>query len=148
MNQYNAQASPGPSKASPGPSKAPVLELPPYRQRSIDNSPSTSRPRLEGETSITRASASHICTVEHTHVRPNTFVFHCIHPGCRPRRTFSRWFDFHRHYNGAHAIEKTVFWCPVPSCARSESEAHRAFPRKDKMKDHLLKIHGIGNLKA
>ncbi|KAH7402317.1 hypothetical protein DE146DRAFT_610603 [Phaeosphaeria sp. MPI-PUGE-AT-0046c] len=70
----------------------------------------------------------------------NVFVFHCASPLCW-KRSFTRWYDFSRHYNGAHAAEKTVFWCPVPGCSRSEDEGNVGFPRKDKMVSHVSKIH-------
>jgi predicted RNA-binding Zn-ribbon protein involved in translation (DUF1610 family) len=34
------------------------------------------------------------------------------------------------------------FWCPVTDCERSAVIGGRPFPRKDKMKEHALKIHG------
>jgi hypothetical protein len=82
---------------------------------------------------------SNICTVQPT-PDPRIFVFRCTFPRCRAK-TFGRWADFHRHYNGAHASEKTVFWCPVGDCNRSESRGHRGFPRKDKMMVHVEKMH-------
>jgi hypothetical protein len=36
-----------------------------------------------------------------------------------------------------------LFWCPVFQCERSAGTGRRPFPRKDKMKEHTLKIHGI-----
>jgi hypothetical protein len=85
--------------------------------------------------------ALNICTVQPT-PNPRVFVFRCTFPRCRAK-TFRRWADFHRHYNGAHASEKTVFWCPVEQCSRSESRGHRGFPRKDKMMVHVEKMHGV-----
>jgi hypothetical protein len=87
----------------------------------------------------TPSSASSVCTV---HPTPDAriFVFRCTFPRCRAK-TFSRWADFYRHYNGAHASEKTVFWCPVSDCSRSEGGRNRGFPRKDKMMVHVEKMH-------
>ena len=89
----------------------------------------------------TQSSTSNVCAVRITG-NPQVFRFHCTFPRCR-RRTFSRWYDFNRHYNGAHATEKTVFWCPAGDCNRSERSNNRPFPRKDKMMSHALKMHGI-----
>ncbi|KAF2824779.1 hypothetical protein CC86DRAFT_265659, partial [Ophiobolus disseminans] len=82
---------------------------------------------------------SNICAVQETS-DPQAFLFHCTFPRCR-KRTFGRWYDFNRHYKGAHAVEKTVFWCPVAGCVRSEGGNNRPFPRKDKMATHALKKH-------
>jgi uncharacterized C2H2 Zn-finger protein len=86
-------------------------------------------------------SASNVCTVQPT-PDSRVFVFRCTFSRCRAK-TFGRWADFHRHYNGAHAFEKTVFWCPVEQCSRSEGGGHRGFPRKDKMMVHVEKMHGV-----
>jgi len=82
-----------------------------------------------------------ICAIKPT-ANPKVFVFRCTDLFCYDR-TFTRWPDFLRHYNGAHAAEKTLFWCPISCCDRSEGENNRPFPRKDRMMDHALKIHGI-----
>ncbi|KAH7082255.1 hypothetical protein FB567DRAFT_630661 [Paraphoma chrysanthemicola] len=94
----------------------------------------------------TPPSYANICAVQNTD-NPRVFVFRCTAPRCR-RRIFSRWYDFNRHYNGTHAVEKTVFWCPVAGCVRGEDEGHRSFPRRDKMMDHALKIHGLDERNA
>jgi hypothetical protein len=86
---------------------------------------------------------SNICTVNAAD-DSRAFVFRCMVPRCR-RRNFGRWNDFNRHYNGAHAVQKTVFWCPVDGCDRSENGGDRPFPRKDKMMTHALKRHGRGD---
>ncbi|KAH7082263.1 hypothetical protein FB567DRAFT_102980 [Paraphoma chrysanthemicola] len=91
--------------------------------------------------SSSTSSSPDVCTVRATN-NPRVFVFRCILPRCR-RRTFGRWCDFDRHYNGAHAAIKTVFWCPAVDCPRNEDEGTRPFPRKDKMMDHARKVHGI-----
>ncbi|KAF2125840.1 hypothetical protein P153DRAFT_94865 [Dothidotthia symphoricarpi CBS 119687] len=72
----------------------------------------------------------------------STAVFSCQSPGCAGR-TFSRWPDFKRHYDGAHALEKTIYWCHVSECERSEADGKSPFPRKDKMKDHVRKVHSM-----
>ncbi|KAF2621648.1 hypothetical protein BU25DRAFT_415842 [Macroventuria anomochaeta] len=56
---------------------------------------------------------------------------------------FGRLYDYERHYNGAHAVSPTVFWCDVVGCGRSEAEGDRFFPRKDKRNDHMRKMHGM-----
>jgi len=65
-------------------------------------------------------------------------VFRCSMPSCIDE-TFNRWQDFTRHYNGAHVAEDAGdrFWCQVPDCER----AVRPFPRKDKLNDHVRKMH-------
>lgn len=80
-----------------------------------------------------------VCTVKSSNY-PHTFVFRCASPQCHDK-TFGRWSDFHRHYNGAHAPEKTIFWCPVAECSRNERFGNRGFPRKDKMMVHVAKMH-------
>lgn len=95
----------------------------------------TQRPQVQLESMTT----AHICSVRTTS-DPNVFVFHCASPQCR-KRTFARWYDFNRHYNGAHATEKTIFWCPMSGCSRSEGEGNHGFPRKDKMMNHVSNIH-------
>jgi hypothetical protein len=86
-------------------------------------------------------SISYVCAVQSTD-NPGIFVFQCTFPRCR-KKSFTRWYDFNRHYNGTHAAEKTVFWCPILDCNRSEGEGNRPFPRKDKMTSHALKLHGF-----
>jgi hypothetical protein len=113
---------------------------------------STLHPNLNGITSVVprttsqsavsnNSSVSNICIVQTTS-DPRVFVFRCTIPKCR-KRAFSRWYDFNRHYNGTHAVERTVFWCPERNCNRSEKEGNRPFPRKDRMRDHAIKMHGI-----
>ncbi|KAH6875725.1 hypothetical protein BKA58DRAFT_127112 [Alternaria rosae] len=65
-------------------------------------------------------------------------VFRCSAPSCIGK-TFNRWQDFTRHYNGAHAPPDAgnMFWCTVPGCDRGV----RSFPRKDKLDDHVRKVH-------
>jgi hypothetical protein len=72
---------------------------------------------------------------------PNTYMFRCSNSACRGK-TFSRWYDLRRHYNGAHAIMPIVYWCEDEGCSRSEPAGDRPFPRKDKLADHVEKIHG------
>lgn len=82
-----------------------------------------------------------ICTVQAIN-GSRQCIFRCAIRCCRGK-TFSRWTDFFRHYNGAHAPDKTVFWCPVADCSRHEGRRSRPFPRKDKMMDHVAKKHGL-----
>lgn len=70
----------------------------------------------------------------------DTFVFKCFHESCR-HKSFGRWYDFKRHYNGAHAVELPQFWCTVEGCERSEMLGRRSFRRKDKLGDHVRKVH-------
>lgn len=70
----------------------------------------------------------------------DTFVFKCFHEACHPK-SFGRWYDFKRHYNGAHAVEVPQFWCAVDGCERSDRPGGRSFPRKDKLREHVRKVH-------
>ncbi|KAJ4361911.1 hypothetical protein N0V83_010852 [Neocucurbitaria cava] len=70
----------------------------------------------------------------------DAFVFKCSIPECM-EKTFGRWYDLRRHFNGAHTVEGEVYWCEVVGCARSALGGGRPFPRKDKMNDHVRKIH-------
>jgi hypothetical protein len=118
-----------------------VVPDPPYPQTLLEADLSSTPTPLQQHTSSTQLPISHVCAV-HATTNPKHFVFHCIHPRCHGR-TFTRWYHFDRHYNGAHAAEKTVFWCPVRGCSRSEGGTGRPFPRRDKMIDHAAKMHGI-----
>jgi hypothetical protein len=55
--------------------------------------------------------------------------------------TFKRLQDLKRHNNSRHNRHGARFWCPVDGCERSMKSGGRAFPRKDKMVDHLEKKH-------
>ncbi|OSS53705.1 hypothetical protein B5807_01620 [Epicoccum nigrum] len=66
--------------------------------------------------------------------------FRCLVSECH--RSYGRWPDFLRHYNGAHAVKKKAFWCPKDGCARNRVGGNNPFPRKDKLKDHLRQAHG------
>ncbi|KAH4184565.1 hypothetical protein HBI81_242760 [Parastagonospora nodorum] len=74
----------------------------------------------------------------------DTYTFQCRSSTCHDR-TFSRWPDFTRHYNGAHATTPTVYWCDVEGCPRGKAARNRPFPRKDKLNDHAKSIHGVRN---
>jgi hypothetical protein len=62
----------------------------------------------------------------------------CAFLGCQ--RAFSRDSDLQRHVKTVH-LKSEVFWCPVAGCSRALGANH-PFPRKDKRKDHFLKVHG------
>ncbi|KAF2854096.1 DUF339-domain-containing protein [Plenodomus tracheiphilus IPT5] len=65
------------------------------------------------------------------------YVFKCGDLGCSDK-SFGRWTDLKRHYEGAHAVaRRATFWCAVQGCDRSEAFGDRPFPRKDKLADHL-----------
>ncbi|CAO2653195.1 Nn.00g026060.m01.CDS01 [Neocucurbitaria sp. VM-36] len=72
----------------------------------------------------------------------DAFVFKCSIPECADK-TFRRWYELKRHYNGAHTAEGEgeAFWCEVVGCVRSALACGRPFPRKDKLHDHMRKIH-------
>ncbi|KAH7350404.1 hypothetical protein BKA66DRAFT_476285 [Pyrenochaeta sp. MPI-SDFR-AT-0127] len=73
---------------------------------------------------------------------PRKYIFKCSAPRCG--KTFNRSYDFDRHYNGAHVVEKTVHWCLISGCNRSEGNGSQPFPRNDKMIDHVRKMHKTG----
>jgi hypothetical protein len=87
------------------------------------------------------ASVANVCAVQAIN-NGRGFVFFCLYPKCQGKK-YGRWYDFNRHYNGAHAPEKTAFWCRVAECNRSEGSRNRPFPRRDKMMDHAAKMHSI-----
>lgn len=71
----------------------------------------------------------------------DTMGFECRVSGCN--RRFSRWPDFKRHYDGAHAVRRPEYWCPESLCGRSQMFGNAPFPRKDKLIDHAFRQHGI-----
>ncbi|CBY00700.1 hypothetical protein IAQ61_011606 [Plenodomus lingam] len=74
---------------------------------------------------------------------PSKYLIKCSAARCC--KTYNRPYDFYRHHNGAHAEEcmKTMHWCPVKGCPRSQAHGNHPFPRRDKVKDHLRQGHGI-----
>ena len=56
--------------------------------------------------------------------------------------TFGRGPELRRHHASVHDVRNARFWCPIDRCNRSRMEGGRAFPRKDKMMDHLMRVHG------
>jgi hypothetical protein len=85
----------------------------------------TSRPTIASITSTDQA---------------DVYVFECSATNCH--KTFGRWYDFKRHYDGAHSSEGPEHWCTVGGCDRSKAVGGRPFPRKDKLNDHVKKMHG------
>jgi hypothetical protein len=75
----------------------------------------------------------------------DTVVFKCSAPAC-DGRTFNRWHELKRHYNGAHMAEGVgkTFWFSVVSCERGVAGG-RPFPRKDKGDDHVRSVHMLGS---
>ncbi|KAF2824762.1 hypothetical protein CC86DRAFT_258502, partial [Ophiobolus disseminans] len=71
---------------------------------------------------------------------PSTHIFQCGSPTCR-KKTYTRWYDFKRHYNGAHAMERPMYWCDFEGCPRGEEVGGRPFPRKDKLNSHVQSMH-------
>jgi hypothetical protein len=72
---------------------------------------------------------------------PGSYIFKCHDTKCESL-TFGRWYDYKRHYNGAHAAAPIAYWCEVEGCPRSEAAGDRPFSRKDKVKDHVDSVHG------
>ncbi|KAH7350405.1 hypothetical protein BKA66DRAFT_541164 [Pyrenochaeta sp. MPI-SDFR-AT-0127] len=70
--------------------------------------------------------------------------FKCNEVQCA-NKTFSRPAELKRHHNTAHAARKPEFWCAIPSCKRSAAiEGGTPFPREDKLRDHVQKVHDRG----
>lgn len=86
------------------------------------------------------APTVHIGTIEGT---PDlkSIAFRCSAPGCNSG-TFSRWHELKRHFNGSHTAQGVgdEFWCEVLWCERSRGGGY-PFPRKDKLEDHVRKVH-------
>ncbi|KAF2121196.1 hypothetical protein BDV96DRAFT_205778 [Lophiotrema nucula] len=53
--------------------------------------------------------------------------------------TFSRPAELKRHHRTQHT--EPHFYCPVAGCQRSRGGYKGAFPRKDKLKDHVQRVH-------
>jgi hypothetical protein len=83
-----------------------------------------------------------IGTISHR-IEPDDYIFSCISPICK-QKTFARWYDLRRHYYGTHCDDGSIFWCQVQGCDRSNVEGGRSFPRKDKLSDHVRKVHRRG----
>jgi hypothetical protein len=67
--------------------------------------------------------------------------YKCSAPGCF-NKVFRRASELRRHHKTKHAAVgmKPLFWCPVEGCKRSKAGGE-SFPRKDKMHDHLERVH-------
>ncbi|KAH7350418.1 hypothetical protein BKA66DRAFT_431107 [Pyrenochaeta sp. MPI-SDFR-AT-0127] len=76
----------------------------------------------------------------HSTEDPDAYIFKCCSPKCKGK-TFGRWYDLKRHHDGAHASQRKVFWCEEPGCKRSAAIGRRPFARKDKLMDHVRKMH-------
>ena len=86
------------------------------------------------------APTVHIGTIEGT-ADLKTIAFRCSAPACNGG-TFSRWHELKRHFNGSHTIQGVgeEFWREIPQCERNKCGG-RPFPRKDKLIDHVRKVH-------
>ena len=76
-----------------------------------------------------------------SHGIPRHDKYKCHIPNCTGVKTFSRLVDLKRHNAFKHNRQGARFWCPVDGCDRSLKSEGRAFPRKDKMYDHLERVH-------
>jgi hypothetical protein len=65
--------------------------------------------------------------------------FKCSMQECH-RLSFGRKAELERHY-GAHT-KKLAYWCETAGCPRSKEVGYRPFPRKDKLRSHVCKVHG------
>ncbi|KAH3927021.1 hypothetical protein HBI04_057460 [Parastagonospora nodorum] len=74
--------------------------------------------------------------------QPGQNQYKCNAPTCF-NKTFGRLAELKRHHKCKHAVagRRPQFWCPVEGCVRSKTGQGGAFPRKDKMVDHLSKVH-------
>lgn len=65
------------------------------------------------------------------------YAFTCLN------KTFGRLAELRRHHACEHGVDGKMpqFWCPIEGCERSRTRSGKAFPRKDKMFDHLSKVH-------
>jgi hypothetical protein len=70
-----------------------------------------------------------------------TYLFQCCHRACS-HTSFRRVYDVSRRHDSKHATARPQFWCTVGGCDRSAVVGDRPFPRKDKLKDHVRKVHG------
>jgi hypothetical protein len=70
------------------------------------------------------------------------FFYQCCHRSCS-HTSFRRIYDVGRHHNSKHkhATAGPHFWCTVDGCDRSAVMGGRSFPRKDKLNDHVRKMH-------
>jgi hypothetical protein len=93
---------------------------------------------FHSESSVTKSTIGTIHCDSQGH---NTFI--CHSPGCR-NRIFGRLAELRRHYDSKHAVIKPQYWCPYPECPRSKGDDNRSFPRKDKLKDHIQRLHSEG----
>ncbi|KAH7394376.1 hypothetical protein BKA66DRAFT_298884 [Pyrenochaeta sp. MPI-SDFR-AT-0127] len=69
--------------------------------------------------------------------------YQCSVPRCKGK-PFRRLVELKRHHDSLHgglAGRKSQFWCPIDGCDRSMTGHGEAFPRKDKMMDHLSRMH-------
>lgn len=72
---------------------------------------------------------------------PRHDKYKCHISNCTGVKSFSRLADLKRHNASKHNRQGARFWCPVDGCERSMKSGGRAFPRKDKMYDHLERVH-------
>ncbi|KAF1851544.1 uncharacterized protein K460DRAFT_401560 [Cucurbitaria berberidis CBS 394.84] len=101
---------------------------------------------------ILRAAANHEHHKESKHVVIGVILsngevrkdqYRCYDSACSGA-SFARLAELKRHHttrHGGHAGKKPQFWCPIDTCARSKNGGQEAFPRKDKMMDHLSRVH-------
>jgi hypothetical protein len=80
-----------------------------------------------------------VCHI-HASLDSDDMEFRCALPGCG--MVYKRLADFTRHYKGSHAVSHPIFWCPIPSCERSAAFGARPISRKDKLMEHLRRMHG------
>lgn len=70
-------------------------------------------------------------------------MYKCHVRGCTRTNTFKRLADLKRHNASRHNRQAARFWCPVDGYESSMKSGGRAFPRKDKIHDHLERVHAV-----
>jgi hypothetical protein len=67
--------------------------------------------------------------------------YKCHVRSCTVTKPINRLTDLKHHNASRHNRQTARFWCPVDGCERSMMNGGHAFPRKDKMHDHLERMH-------
>ncbi|KAH7136016.1 hypothetical protein B0J11DRAFT_176984 [Dendryphion nanum] len=83
--------------------------------------------------------------LSHPEIRKDLYA--CCMPQCSSK-SFSRIQELKRHYRGKHSNYKREYWCQAPGCERSETKGDRPFPRKDKLADHVERVHKSATLSS
>lgn len=71
---------------------------------------------------------------------PRDHQYKCHFDACSGT-TFRRLADLKRHHTVHHSTAPPQFWCDVPWCERSVERGNRPFARRDKLVDHVVRVH-------